>query len=457
MSPVLRLAPLLARGRHSTDQGRIDLLSIAAFAVSIALIEMVLGGVHAFWLRSQRLPAALLAVVPSREIEDAGFFWVLLAAVASVMLLMPLATLAAASARMGALGRERRLATLRLLGATPADVVVLTAAETVLQALAGAALGTLVYLVSLPAWSLLSFQATPLSASEMLLPPAWLAAALAVTVLIAAVSGTLALRQVRISPLGVARRAQHPGVRRRRLLALVLVVGGWLVFGPILLRSTDMAVAIAFTLVFLAAFMGVINLVGPLLVRALGALQVGLGSPATLLSGRRLLADPKGAWRSVAGLVAVGFVAGALLAMPTDVSDDPLDRIILTDLQTGANLTVAIAFVVAATSTMLNQVAGVLDRREETIALHHLGTSPALFSRVRSHEVIGPTLGASVGSAGLAVAFFVAVLGRLDASPAAVLTLVGLLAAGVTLVWAASQACRPLVRDVLHNATPRVD
>lgn len=459
MRTLTSLAVLLGRGRRATAHGRIDALAVVAFATSAALLEVVLGGFHAFLDRLDQPPASLVALVPHADrLEGIATVWVVLAAIASVMLVVPIVTLGGAAARMGALGRDRRLAALRLLGATPAEVVGLTAAETALQALLGALAGTLIYGTTLPAWMLVVFQGQALSPAEMLLPATWLLGVVVGLPLLAAASAALGLREVRISPLGVARRAGRPRVGLIRLAVFVLVVVTWVQFGPMMLRAPDLAMVIGVIVGFLGAFLAVVNLVGPLLVRLLGHLMAAGGSTTRLLAGRRLLADPKGAWRSISGLAVVGFVAGAVLVMPMDVGGDPLGRLLAHDLQVGAALTIGIVFVVAAASTALNQVAALLDRRTELVQLDHTGAPRGLFHRVRATEVLTPTLFAAVGSAGLAVMFFGTALGAAAVGPSGVglATLAGCLTGGVLLVWAASEACRPVLAEVLANAGPRV-
>ena len=68
----------------------------------------------------------------------------LLAGVGVVVLLVPSLVLVASASRLTAARRERRLAALRLAGATPAQVTAMVAAETGLAALAGAFIGVAV-------------------------------------------------------------------------------------------------------------------------------------------------------------------------------------------------------------------------------------------------------------------------------------------------------------------------
>jgi hypothetical protein len=160
-----------------------------------------------------------------------------------------------------------------------------------------------------------------------------------------------------------------------------------------------------------------------------------------------MLADPKGAWRSVSGLAFVGFTGGALASVPALTSDqvDPLVRILADDLRTGTYLTVAIAFLVAAASTLLNQAAALLDRRVELRQLGNLGVPESLHHRIRVVEVITPAALAALGSGGLAV-FFLGLLPKVGSDHLGILAFGSALVVGVALVWLAGEACRPLVR-----------
>lgn len=395
--------------------------------------------------------------------RGASQFWVSLAALASVLLIVPLVSLSGSAARMGALGRDRRLATLRLLGATPGQVVALTVLETAARAAIGAVAGTVVYLVTLPAWSPLTFQATPIGPWGLLLPAHWIVAVVLGVVIVAAGAAASALRQVRISPLGVARASGRPRLSWLRIVVVIAALVVWNVVASNLAQFKEMAAIVTVLAVGIGGFMAVIMLVGPFVLQLFARGLVRSRKLPHRLAGFRLLADPRGAWRAVAGLAFVGFIGGTLLAMPPmpdDAHASPIDRLITTDLVTGTYLTLAIAFVIAAAATSLNQVAALLDRRSILIHLDHAGAPRNLFHASRRAEVLVPTVLASVGSAGLSAAFFVPfmTLSLFDGGNfPPVLQLAVVLALGVTSVWAASEACRPTLAATLANPGPRVD
>ncbi|NLF06222.1 MAG: hypothetical protein GX593_14660, partial [Actinomycetales bacterium] len=186
MRAVLALAPRL-RSAGGSDTRLTTVLAIVAFAVTTALSLSVVGGLLGFMGR---------AAAPRNEFESVNaeaYVW--LAWIAVVLLFVPLLTLGGAAARLGVSRRDARLATLRLLGVTPGEVVVLTVVETALQGLAGAVVGVALYGLLLPVWTLVPFMGSHFSAGELWVGvPALLVAILAVP-LLAAVSGAVSLRR----------------------------------------------------------------------------------------------------------------------------------------------------------------------------------------------------------------------------------------------------------------------
>lgn len=459
-SSPTRLVPLLLRGRITAGRGVVDLLAVIAFTVSSWLLLVVLAGVNAFYSRQLVPPQAFLDAGSTGTVPAVQQLpvWTLLAACAGVLLLVPVFTLGAAAARMGALGRDQRLATLRLIGVTHSQVVALTAVETMTAALLGGIAGVVAYLLTLPVWPGVSFQATPLGVGEMLLPPLAIAGTLAGLVVLAGASSVTGLMRLRISPLGVARRQPRPALRLWRLAVLPIAAVAWVGVAPLLNLRRDVAFGGVVVLVGLAMFMGLINLVGPWLLQLLGGLLSRSGSPGVLIAGRRLLAEPRAAWRSVSGLAFIGFTAGALITLPNLDSPgiDPLARMLGQDLRTGAYLTLAISFLVAAGSALLNQASAVLDRRQELLQLDHLGTPVWIHDRARGVEVVAPAALSALGSAAVAVFFFGALgVATPGGDPVSLALFASALAGGLVLVWIAGEACRPLIRSVLAGGEVR--
>jgi hypothetical protein len=231
--------------------------------------------------------------------------------IATALLVVPLLILGAAAARLGVSRRLARLAAMRLVGATPRQVVTLTAVESTIAAAAGALIGGLLYLAVLPLVARIELAGGSWFTADLLPAPDQAAAALAGIVLLAAGSAVVGLRGVVVSPLGVAQRHTPRRLRAIRLVLFAVLVGVFSVVTGNPDASVG-AIVTALSLVF-----GGVALLGPWVVGLIGRLVVAIGSrPATLLAGRRLVDDPRTAWRTVGGLTLAGFVAGFIALIP---------------------------------------------------------------------------------------------------------------------------------------------
>lgn len=452
MSAVLALAPRLRRA-GGRDGRLTTALAVTAFAVMTALTLSVLGGLLGFVERAARPVGAY-----QRENAD---FYVILAWTAVVLLVVPLLTLGGSAARLGVARRDARLATLRLLGLTPREVVALTVVETAWQGLLGAVAGIVGYALLLPVWTRVPFQGSTFSAAELWVGWLPLVAACVVVPLLAVVSGVVSLRRVVVSPLGVARRQTPPALRWVRAVVAFAAIGLFMVVSASLGQLG--AAAIAFGIGSLALGFGALNLVAPWVLGLWGRLRVRHArTPAQLLAARRLVDDPRATWRVVGGLGLAGFVAGALAVVPalTAAADgtDAAERTMSGDLMRGALLTLTITFLVAAASAGITQAATVLDRRREYALQVLAGTPVELLDSVRRREVLLPVLLVGVGSAATAVLMLSPLFGAAGVTdPGGLLLLVGCLTVGCLLVLGATETSRPLLRSVLAETQVRPD
>ena len=124
----------------------------------------------------------------------------------------------------------------------------------------------------------------------------------------AAVAARLALHRVRISPLGVARRATPPPPRAWRILPLLAgfaELGFFTVHGkPASPSGQDLAFVPGFALIIVG-----LVIAGPWLTMAAARVMARRTSrPGTLIAARRLADDPKAAFRAVSGLVLALFI-----------------------------------------------------------------------------------------------------------------------------------------------------
>ena len=270
-------------------------------------------------------PVAVSAVAKGDVVPIGGFVrygtdddlatYRVLAQMAAVLLVIPTLLLVGAAARLTAAQREQRLAALRLAGATPGAVVGLTALEILLAAAVGTAVGVVGYLLALPVAASVPLAGGRFSPSDLRLGLGALSAVALVVPLAAAGSAVVALRKVVVGPLGVTRR-QRP--RRPSLARFLVVPVAWLAFGTSALSMRDGGSSFG-ALLGLGAVIATLAVTGPWVTWTIGWLLSRLARrPATLIAGRRIGDDPKGAYRTVSGMVLAGLIAGFLFAvLPT--------------------------------------------------------------------------------------------------------------------------------------------
>ncbi|NUR90953.1 MAG: ABC transporter permease, partial [Nonomuraea sp.] len=175
----------------------------------------------------------------------------------------------------------------------------------VLVAFAGAVAGAVAFAVAVPLLARIPIQGGTRFVADLFPNLLVLGGVLVAVPLLVGLSAVAGLRRVVVSPLGVAKRETPPAMRFVRVLALFAVLAAF----PLLTRGTSVAiVAVAIGLAFLC-----LNLAGPWVVGIIGRIAAGSARrPARLLAARRLVDDPRSAWRTVSGVALTGFVAGFL-------------------------------------------------------------------------------------------------------------------------------------------------
>jgi hypothetical protein len=237
-----------------------------------------------------------------------------LLSVVALAILAPVLIFIATATRLSAARREQRFAAMRLVGATRRQVSVLAATESMVAGVVGVAAGFGIFLgLRIPVAGI-PFIGQPFFPAELSLSPLDIAAIAIGVPLAAAVAARLALRRVRISPLGVARRATPAPPRAWRILPLLLgfaELGFFTVHGkPASPTEQDLVVVPGFALIIIG-----LVLAGPWLTMASARVMAGRTSrPGTLLAARRLADDPRAAFRTVSGLVLALFVTTAAVA-----------------------------------------------------------------------------------------------------------------------------------------------
>lgn len=235
--------------------------------------------------------------------------------VALLLLLVPVLGLLGQCARIGAVHRDRRMAALRLAGASPAQVRQISALESAPACLAGSAGGLAAFAVVL--------------AVQGHTPPAAAWVAFVVVTLGVPVAGALvgvfALRRVVASPLGEVRRVR-PEHGPRTLLILFLATLPIAAGANVLVARDSSPAAVSFPMLMF----GLVFLTGAGAVWAAGAAAAAVGrrltatakSPAVLIAASRLMNDPWAAARTHAVLLLVTVVGIGLVGVREAVLAD---------------------------------------------------------------------------------------------------------------------------------------
>ncbi|KFI63209.1 permease [Bifidobacterium cuniculi] len=437
------------RSTNTNPTDSTTLLAVIAFAAATAIFLTVLGGLHGFIWRASPDHTVRCLVDPDHcltqstpfftgDMEDTASLYVILALFACLLLLVPFVALAGSAARLAASRRDERLATLRLVGATTAQVTRLTAFDAMLQSVTGALIGVAGYFAIMPLIMLLNFQDAHFTFEQLWVGPWALIGTVVGVAVLSLVSALLTLRRVAITPLGVTARASQPMPGKWR--AIIFMAGVLIAFTVLknlgqLVQSQ--VVAIAVVIVFIVGCFALVNLVGCFAVSARArALARHPKDAATMLAARRILDNPKRAWRNVSGIALAVFIAGITSICgyvgTTDSNGDQVMATVMRDIGTGGMLTLVFAAVLAAVSSGVMQSASVIDQAPEYRMLVLEGTDERTLARARYREVLSPLNTVVVLTMACSVFLMIPLLASAMTEPATMLTFV----AGVALCYA---------------------
>lgn len=453
--------------RARTGTATVSLLAVAALTVSSAIAFLVAGGTWMLYQRAQHPELASETVRSFIELSPKIIWtWTYLAAIACAFILPALFGLVAQSAIMGASGRERRLATLRLIGLSSADITRMTVWETTAQALAGAVLGAAASFLVAPVFSRLTLMDQRIEYGELVLPWWGYLVVTAVIVLIAAMAAFVGMQRVRVSPLGVARKETPKAMRMWRLIIFVVAIAAGFVILPKLELGADAGVWLrAAGFLFVVVIM--INLAAPFVIQFLFQIAANFPGTAHFVASRRISSDAKTAWRRSSSLAFLGIIAGCMVTSP--IGDDDLSKVlteapdtamISADFATGAVLTLIFGFILSAFAVLLGQAREVFESASLAQSLQLIGVRRGFQSAVAIINVMGPLIlvslfGFFVG-ASLGLMTFVQAVGYANI-PLRLANAGMLLGIGWALALAALLVVEPLRSAVLKRASRRND
>ncbi len=239
------------------------------------------------------------------------------------ILLFPVALLIVIATQLGSAQREQRYAALRLIGATRAQIVRIVSLESLAAAIVGIAVGALIALATRPLLTGFRFGGERFWPHDIAVPPLHALIIVAGTILLTLLANWWAIRQVQLSPLGVARRQRTlPPPRWWRAVPLLLGVG--IVGYARLTTAKDLASSAAVLLVFAGIVLTSIGLVvsGPWLTQRLARI-VGrrTSRPVILLGTRHIEVHARQVFRSVSGVV-LALYAGSFYLTAVSGLDD---------------------------------------------------------------------------------------------------------------------------------------
>ena len=237
--------------------------------------------------------------------------WIL--AGGAIALLLPVLILIATAGRLSAARREERFAAMRLVGATPRQITVVSAVEAVVAALAGVVVGFGLFFAFRPLLYRVPFTGAPFAPGDLALNGTNVLLVLVGVPLAAVVSARLSLRRVQRAPLSVRTRSAAAPPRAFRLVPLLSGVGLLAYFDAAGKPGSNGGQLLELLTGFVLLVIGLI-VAGPWFTTAGSRLMTRrAGRPSTLLAGRRLLDNPRAAFRFISGLVLALFVTTAII------------------------------------------------------------------------------------------------------------------------------------------------
>ena len=440
--------------------GHTSMLAIVAFAAATAIFLTVLGGVHGFVWRASADHTFLCAFDSNACAPGTYKLWakqfadpmspatyastyLMLAIFACILLVVPFVALAGSAARLVASRRDARLATLRLIGVSQSQVVRLTAMDAAGQALVGALIGIIGYFALMPVIMLLNFQNQHFTFEELWVGSPALIAVIIGVILLALVSSLVTLRRVSITPLGVtARQSQPLPTGWRVVIFIVVLMAAIAVLGNVQLFSA-LGTGVLYTIIFamIALPFALVNLIGSWVVTARARAKARRPKDAaTMIAMRRILDNPKRAWRNVSGIALAVFIAGITSvaslfgssATPTGVDPNDPNLLFMRDIGSGGLLTLAFAAVLAAVSCGVMQAGSVYDQANEYRLLVLEGTDVRTLNRARFIEVLTPLTVVVAVAAGCSFLLMMPLFAQLMTDPITLLSFVG----GIALCFA---------------------
>jgi hypothetical protein len=250
---------------------------------------------------------------------------VLILSVVAAALLFPVLIFIGGATRLSATRREQRFAAMRLVGATPRQISVISTVESAVAAVIGVATGFGLFYALRPALATIPFTGESFFTSDLSLGLVEILLVAFGIPIAAAVAARLALRRVNISPLGVTRQVtpRPPGAWRVIPLLAGAAELGYFAYihdiGAYSHTNTNLE-AVAYLIGVLLVMAGLV-IAGPWLIMLGSRLMARRANrPGTLIAARRLADNPKAGFRAISGLVLALFVGTCAIGIITTLT-----------------------------------------------------------------------------------------------------------------------------------------
>ncbi|SNU02404.1 Cell division protein FtsX [Ruaniaceae bacterium KH17] len=247
-----------------------------------------------------------------------------LAVVGAIAVLIPVLLLIGIVTDLGAAQRAERIATLRLIGATPRKVARLTAVETAVTTAAGAIFGIGLYFALIPLAAQIRVNSGRFFIEDLVASPAGIALAVLIAVGLSTLVAWWRALRGDLGPLGASRERHERAPRAISLIPLGVGIAALVTFAAGVFPTNLNYVLM---IVMVAAFLligGGLLVAGPYLTH-LAARRVGRRSQglAVMMATGRISRHPRATFRAVSGLIVAVFTATVFSVAITSVSGIP--------------------------------------------------------------------------------------------------------------------------------------
>ncbi|RGC68939.1 FtsX-like permease family protein [Micromonospora sp. MW-13] len=402
----------LALAGTRTDKVRVALTALSAALATLAGLAALTVLAIPTPLRTDDNPARWSLQYANTLLREPGLRGG--TAFALLLLAVPVLALAGQCARLGAPARDRRLAALRLAGATPGQVTRLAVLETGVASLFGTVTGLVAFLSARGLLDRPDAHGQLALPTDVLPSPVALAAVVLGLPAVAAAGTALLLRRVATTPFGVVRRAGRDRAPRPWFALLILVgLAVFAAYHPVnsWYRHRDMEPPLLLLPMLLVAG-GIAATVGSVLASAWFSHTAGrllhhlARGPAALLAARRLTADPWAGSRTFAALLAAVLLGGGAAGMRANAQArydiERAEYRLIGDLHAPnpfylqtislVDLAVAIAVTIAAGGLLVALVEGIVARRRAYAALVAQGVPRGVLGRSITWQALAPAV-----------------------------------------------------------------